>query len=237
MKDRSGKLTAMLRDIAGDSANFSEHCSEFIKEKKELSDEEIRREVAHLLNEAEWTYLKAKYLVYFAAVKSETEGTIPAIEMPTSLTVYSDRYLVYELFPMANLRKKDERTGLGRVTYHEVLSLSVSYRKEFGFPSYEHPVVKFIHYVKEEDYYNGWIPDSDNLDCSKAIDGLVAGYIIPDDSCLAIDLIHEGRLSDRTYTEIHVYEKGRKQPKKAIKTITKYMPNGTQVNSYSFTPV
>lgn len=237
MSNISIKLAAMLTDIAGDSEGFAKQIRKFSEEIEETDDSEIRKKVAHLLNTAEWTYLKAKYLTYFVTENCETEGIEPAIELKSSLTVYSGDYLVFELSPMANLRKRHERTGLGRVTFHEVLTLSSEYSRQFGKTSYVHPVVKFIHHVTEEDYRNGWIPDADNLDSSKALDALVTGLIIPDDSCLALDLIHEGVISERTYTEMHVYEKGKKKTKKPVKTITKFTPNGTRLNSYTFSPV
>lgn len=237
MSERNGKLAAMLKDIAGDAANFSGECLKFSEEYEELSDDEILRRTAHLLNGSEWTFLKSKYLAYFVSVKNETEGEVKEIELNGSLDIYDIDYLVFNLSPMVNLRKKHERTGLGRVTFHEVLSLISEYRREYPGFTFNHPVVKFIHHVTEDDYQNGWIPDADNLDTAKAVDALVTGILIADDSCLAMDIVHEGVISDRAFTEMQVYEKGKKRPKKVQKSITSFAPDGTRLNEYSFSPV
>ena len=236
VEDKYRELISEIEDLEGS----------FIRKLGKLKDilgtEDLEREeskIRGLLMTSEETYLKTKALVfYISELAEERGGDLPKVELASSIEMYSDEAFLFRLPPMRSVRKRNEKTNLGRAMWHEMMTLISAAREECPLPTnLTDPVIKFVHHVSSEDAEKRFIPDPDNLDTSKVIDALEAGALIANDSILDITIIQEGKISDKSETEVYIYTKNHEKDYENCPIfIMNFAKIGNRANSYNFTP-
>ncbi len=169
-----------------------------------LDPEKKRKLIKSFLIKYEKGYLNAKDLLYHTADLPEDAAEYED-SCISSLTAYSDDAFLFTLPPMRSFRKKEEASGLGNYMWQLVWDLLLDYDKRYGIKNLKNPTVMFVHEISAEDKNKRYVPDPDNLDCSKVLDALHDGGLIKSDSVLAITLIHKGKIAEKSQTQVFVF--------------------------------